>query len=1194
MDFKNGTLALIAMTTVAACALGAPGCAIDEAPTGLQATPPGDGALVRFDMFHKPLPEIPLPNNLATWPDPTSRTGLRINASLIASTDIEQNSRFKMNQIEGWATFGWISMGFDMDDVEAGETALDLGNIRQRHQGDDFDLRDDAVYLVNLRTGVPVPLDIGEGSFNYTLRDKYEYWANDPRRSEQFLILETYDETAAEPGVTEYRPSLDTDFDGILDRPNLDDPDACPPPPANLDLPNDQQAARDRCIADHMLTWYERDTDTLLVSPVVPLDEMTEYAVVVTNRTLDSKGRTVRSPFEWVYHPMQQRGIERLREHLSNPALAGYYGDIGGTGLRNVAFTWTFTTQPVYDDLHRLRDGLYGHGPFSYLAQDFPPKLHLARAVGTHEIQELAEGADDSDMRTTDACQGKLSNLSIVHFEDIKTEMADMLSALGISGGVVDEVIASYEGSVDYLTLGWYNAPYFIEGGPNATDPGASFKLNFMNGEGEVHDNRIWFLVVVPKEGDGFKAPFPVALYNHGSGGNALESFVFAGNLARQGIATAAIHGVGHGLAVNKIETLLVRAVLKGMCLAPASDAMLAGRARDLDHDGIVDSGGDLWTAYFFHTRDVVRQTAMDEVQLIRAFRAFDGKRKDQDYDGDGNADLAGDFNADGVVDVGGPDAPYVVWGTSFGGIVASVAGAVDPYVTAVGANSGGGGMVNIGVRSNEQQVVNSIGLGLVGPLVVGRRLSDYGKPVPTKCKQEQISVRWVVPDLTTYGEVEIACVDPAALPAGGGTVLVHNRANGNTRCARSDAEGRFRVDIPASRGDDISIEMFDVPDNIDSYGTCNVVDRSHKSRQITTWELAFWDEGDYDEAGNVICHSSKGCNRFHGIEYGVGTQLVSLVDGFGYIRQTPSFRRLVGIGQTAVNAADPINFAPYYGLKSIVGPSGEKRPPRGFVASVIVGDATVPTYAGVALARAAGVVPFLAPDAAKQFPALSEYVTPRALYEALGNTTPNRALIDHHSLEGVNRLARYPADATCAPNQDPLSEASCHPACGGDLGTDVCLTDQRCIDGICQKSISELDCRNALFDVDGLDEGRSEYGQQRLDPALRLARIAARVSERGLETIWAPRLKGVPGAADDVGAWDASEPIAALVNPYLVPWGTHTFNVTDKCAAFDTGLYMANMMGRFFSTSGRDLVQLSHPATHHCLEDSSCDFFRR
>ena len=39
---------------------------------------------VKFDFDHRPLPEIPLPNDIATRLDPDTATGLRINASMLA------------------------------------------------------------------------------------------------------------------------------------------------------------------------------------------------------------------------------------------------------------------------------------------------------------------------------------------------------------------------------------------------------------------------------------------------------------------------------------------------------------------------------------------------------------------------------------------------------------------------------------------------------------------------------------------------------------------------------------------------------------------------------------------------------------------------------------------------------------------------------------------------------------------------------------------------------------------------------------------------------------------------------------------------------------------------------------------------------------------------------------------------------
>src|SRR5260221_2728390 len=61
---------------LAACADGVP----FEGLAPAQAT---GGPMVNFDLTHRPLPDIPFPNDLATRPDPASPTGLRANASLI-------------------------------------------------------------------------------------------------------------------------------------------------------------------------------------------------------------------------------------------------------------------------------------------------------------------------------------------------------------------------------------------------------------------------------------------------------------------------------------------------------------------------------------------------------------------------------------------------------------------------------------------------------------------------------------------------------------------------------------------------------------------------------------------------------------------------------------------------------------------------------------------------------------------------------------------------------------------------------------------------------------------------------------------------------------------------------------------------------------------------------------------------------
>ena len=92
-------------------ALGLSGCA--PYPTGLRLTPDGTGPVIVVDWDAQPLPEIPLPNDLATRPDPHSVTGLRLNISEIAPTEMEREARRKINHLTGFGIYAPFTVSFD-------------------------------------------------------------------------------------------------------------------------------------------------------------------------------------------------------------------------------------------------------------------------------------------------------------------------------------------------------------------------------------------------------------------------------------------------------------------------------------------------------------------------------------------------------------------------------------------------------------------------------------------------------------------------------------------------------------------------------------------------------------------------------------------------------------------------------------------------------------------------------------------------------------------------------------------------------------------------------------------------------------------------------------------------------------------------------------------------------------------------
>src|SRR5687767_15091290 len=148
------------------------GCVVDTVPDGAKRTPLGDGPRVVFDPSRRPLPEIPQPNDVATFADPTSRTGRRINVSVVAPTRLESVAREGFNSLEGWGTFAPITVAFERE--------IDLEDISSRTR--DYDPADDPFFVVDLTTGIPVVLDVGKGNFPLAIAERGKYWPNDYRK----------------------------------------------------------------------------------------------------------------------------------------------------------------------------------------------------------------------------------------------------------------------------------------------------------------------------------------------------------------------------------------------------------------------------------------------------------------------------------------------------------------------------------------------------------------------------------------------------------------------------------------------------------------------------------------------------------------------------------------------------------------------------------------------------------------------------------------------------------------------------------------------------------------------------------------------------------------------------------------------------------------------------------------------------
>lgn len=277
-------------------------CGSPEHPEGLAEAGGGTGPKIVFDPLIQPIPEIPFPMDIATILDESSPTGRRLNLPTQSHTVLEQKVRAGMNSLDGFGTFAPIWVRFD--------APLDLHTVN-----------DNTVLVIKLlppNAGAVVPLDLGKGFFPTLFRPD-SWWPHDPLA-------------------------------------NL----------TNLVMADNNRADLDGDTVEEFIDFYEFETNTLIIRPIMPLEEASRYAVVLLRDIKGLDGEPIRSPFKYINHAMQTNDLQPLVGILAQK----------GIPLERVAFCWSFTTQSITPDWINISQGLFqGAGPLSYLASTFPPVL---------------------------------------------------------------------------------------------------------------------------------------------------------------------------------------------------------------------------------------------------------------------------------------------------------------------------------------------------------------------------------------------------------------------------------------------------------------------------------------------------------------------------------------------------------------------------------------------------------------------------------------------------------------------------------------------------------------------------------------------------------------------------------------------------------------------------------------------------
>lgn len=1108
-------------------------------PQPLAWTEDTGGPKVVFDLAARPLPEIPLPNDVATRIDPTSPTGRRLSVSERASTEVEARTRRAFNTLDGFASFSAITVTFDRP--------LELASVAAAHANADF--RDDVVYLLNVdprcqRFGEEVALDLGGGRYPATLFRRATKFMDPlapdgyrlPRRdlfmrdafgshavANNFLFEEHHEDR---DGDGRLGSNEDDDHDGRLDVPNFLDTEACRSlaPRTRTGTVNfaHDPIAYDRCVADNLLTWYERETDTLILRPVWPLEERCTYAAVLTKRLEDAQGRAVVSPFAGVHHRDQSLALRPVPE-----LLARY-----GLGVEDIAFAWSFTVGTMTGDYLSLRAGLYGRGPFARLAEEFPASsFRLLSAPRSNEAQTLPGGCAANAVSRLWRLQGE--------WEPNRCALeADMAALGGVVGGrfAAPNLLADKDGKASR------RYPH---------DQDERWVLDAERGEAHYGRSDVSFWCTLPvertqdcapgnPEGVPFCKPFPVILYAHGYGGSRAEmASGHMGRTAAMGYAMCGLDAYGHGLnTLLESDRSVAATVFRGrlenemgdLGVLSFSELLLAGRDRDLDNDGVADPGADMWTSDVFHTRDMVRQTALEYSQFVRILRAMDGEQRDA------SGAVLGDLDGDGLVDMGGPSNTISMWGISLGGIIAGVLAGAEPGLDAVSPNAGGAGLIDIATRSSQAGVPEAVVMPLLGPFVEGCVAVDrHDRPVPPGqygegCFSENLlggQLEWGfrVPVLARSRVLRAGLIDGVVA---GDRIILENRRNGERSEASISERGTFRLAVAADAmsalerrelfglGDDDREPVPASPEQVLRLGDPLRIEVRAPDGTLKATVESFGEDV-----------------AIMGTIYPAGAPLVAIQEGLGLRRNSPQLRRFLGFAAMAIAPADPASWMAHRVDHATGDPARPNHP--ALLVMPTAGDVQVPVSTGVAMARAAGLLGDWRRRADRHSPehGWRELFEPRP---DLG-MSPDALLVQRFVVEGDPRLQRFASN--------PVNP-------------------------------------NVVFDVDDVSDGRAEWSCGPSDWSATSGESACPDELRGQEIFFSvPRQ--VPPLRATVLRLDGRSD--ALRIPVLRPAGQHGIYNAQAFRRFDADAFMVNFTTRYLGTRG---ARVDHPSGCDCSASQS------
>jgi hypothetical protein len=383
-------------------------------------------------------------------------------------------------------------------------------------------------------------------------------------------------------------------------------------------------------------TVWDQATKTLHAESDQLLDQHTRYALIVTNGIRDTKGNRIEAkPFRQALNALHSGKGDHGGE--AKKTLKAYRNSVldaveaSGIDLDRVVAASVFTTQSATAVLEKIRDRIKAMTP-----------APTATIIASFPRSDVAFIQWNQQVSTT----GDLESTFLP------------VPALDIFPGAVDRIVFGQFDSPQ-----WQTADKFI--------PAIGTRTGVLTVQST---STLQFNLFVPG-GERPSGGWPVAIFGHGfTDSKQGAPFAVASTLAFNGIASISINVVGHGGGAGGTLTII-----------PADEEALpliipdGGRGIDQDGDGTIgltEGVNAVPPRQIIASRDGLRQTVADLMQLVRVIKS------------------GIDVDADETADLDGNRIYYA--GQSFGGIYGTKLIAIEPDIRAGVPNVPGGDIVEI------------------------------------------------------------------------------------------------------------------------------------------------------------------------------------------------------------------------------------------------------------------------------------------------------------------------------------------------------------------------------------------------------------------------------------------------------------------------------------------------------------------